>query len=78
MYGKILQAIKSLGIDVIINENTNLVDTGILDSLKIMELIVELENIFCIEIDGEDIIPENFKTVITISNLVQKSGVKNE
>ena len=50
----------------------SLVSEGILDSLDIMKLIVELENTFDIEIDPEDVLSDNFESVNAIVALVNK------
>lgn len=51
---------------------SNLISEGILDSLDIMNLIMELENGFDIEIDPEDVLSENFESVEAIIVLVEK------
>lgn len=43
-----------------------------LDSLGIAQLVAALEENFNIEIDPEDILPENFSTVNEIDALVRK------
>lgn len=43
-----------------------------LDSLGIAQLVAALEENFNIEIDPEDILPENFSTINEISALVRK------
>ncbi len=53
-------------------DSKSLVSDGLLDSLDIMKLIVELENTFDIEIDPEDVLSENFEAVSAIVALVQK------
>lgn len=53
-------------------DSTRLVSDGILDSLDIMNLIVELESEFDIEIDPEDVLSENFESVEAIAALVEK------
>lgn len=44
-------------------DSTSLVSSGILDSLDIMSLIMDLEREFEIEIDPEDVLSENFESV---------------
>lgn len=53
-------------------DNSGLVSDGFLDSLDIMNLIMELENKFEIEIDPEDVLSENFESVEAIAALVEK------
>ena len=53
-------------------DSTSLVSSGILDSLDIMSLIMDLEREFEIEIDPEDLLSENFESVDAITGLVEK------
>ncbi len=53
-------------------DSTSLVSSGILDSLDIMSLIMDLERAFEIEIDPEDVLSENFESVDAITALVEK------
>lgn len=47
-------------------------EDGILDSIEMMELVTDMEKEFNIEIEAEDIIPENFKTIGTIVEMIYK------
>lgn len=51
---------------------SKLISDGILDSLDIMNLIMELESGFDIEIDPEDVLSENFESVESIVGLIEK------
>ncbi len=51
---------------------TDMLADEILDSFVIMELIAEIEDVCNIEIDAEDIVLANFKTVDTILALINK------
>ena len=53
-------------------DDAKLVSDGILDSLDIMNLIMELESEFDIEIDPEDVLSDNFESVEAILALVEK------
>lgn len=52
--------------------DSDLISKGILDSMDIMNLIMELESEFDIEIDPEDVLSENFESVEAIVALVEK------
>ncbi|WP_302157105.1 acyl carrier protein [Dialister succinatiphilus] len=52
--------------------NLNLFENDMLDSLGIAQLVASMEETFQIEIDPEDILPENFSTINEISALVEK------
>ncbi|WP_225071400.1 acyl carrier protein [Desulfuromonas sp. CSMB_57] len=49
-----------------------LIENGIIDSVGIMLLLGFIEEKFAITIDGDELIPENFSTIATISTLVGK------
>ena len=55
-----------------LRDDTNLLDTQILDSLGIAQLVAGLEANFNIEFDAEDIVPENFMTIVQIQKLITK------
>lgn len=51
---------------------TDLVGSGILDSITIVTLVGEINDAFDIEISPVDIVPDNFKTVETIYALIKR------
>ena len=51
-------------------------EAGLLDSMDVMDLVEQLESAFDIEISGRDILPENFKNVTAIAELLQKYDVE--
>lgn len=53
-------------------EGNNLFDAGMLDSFRIVDLVMELEDAFAIEIDAKYITRDNFKTKEAIATLVNK------
>ena len=55
-----------------LDDTTQLLDTGILDSLGIMKLLPFLEETFSIRVNEEELIPENFECIDTISHLIVK------
>ena len=55
-----------------IEEDTLLIEMGILDSLAIVTLIEKLEDELGIEIIEEDITPENFVSINTIDIMIKK------
>lgn len=54
-----------------LNNETSLVESGILDSLSLLKLLVFLEEKFNILMDDFDIVPENFNTVDNICNYIR-------
>lgn len=66
---EILQEVKP-GVDF--ENDTDLIGHGVLDSITMVTLVLELNDAFDIEITPVDIVPENFKTVQTIQNMIQR------
>ena len=65
----ILNEIKA-GVDW--ENEADLIDNHILDSLKIVQLVGTLNDEFDIEITPIDMVPENFKTVSAIYEMVKR------
>ena len=59
-----------------IERDTALLEKGILDSLGILDLVSFLESEFSIPIGDEDLLPENFQTLSTLSAFVLKKNGK--
>ena len=55
-----------------IKEDALLIESGIIDSLGIMKLILYLEETYKVSIDADDILPENFSTIEKISAMLEK------
>ncbi len=51
----------------------NFIEDGMIDSFDVVALVSEFEEAFDIEIDGEDIVPENFSSVEAIEELINRS-----
>lgn len=66
---KILEEIKP-GVDYL--SETDLIGDKILDSLKIVQLVGELNDEFDIEITPIDIVPDNFKSAEAIYAMVKR------
>ena len=55
-----------------ITSNDSLLETGIIDSLGVIEIVGFLAEEKGLEIDEDDLIPENFNTVVSITKLIEK------
>ena len=55
-----------------IDDQDNLIENGIIDSLGIMQLVAYLENTFAVKVKDEDIVPENFETLNVITSYVER------
>lgn len=73
MQEKIATLLKTVnGKELVTDFDMNLFENDMLDSLGIAQLIAEIESNFDLEIDPEDIVPENFSTINEIVNLIRK------
>lgn len=55
-------------------KSENFVDDGFLDSFDIVSIISMVEEKYGINIDGLDILPENFETAAAIAALIKKAA----
>jgi acyl carrier protein len=58
-----------------LRDDESLLDTGVIDSSTMMELILFLETKFRIKIDEDEMTPENFDTINAITALVARKSV---
>ena len=73
MQEKIAELLKEInGKDTVPDFDADLFANDMLDSLVVAQLVAALEDTLGIEIDPEDILPENFSTINEIDALVQK------
>ncbi len=55
---------------------TDLVKTGLLDSLALVELLAQLEEIFGLSISADDLELDNFRSIASITQFItQQTGV---
>lgn len=55
----------------------NLIDSGVLDSLAMMQIVTHVEKTYAISVDTEDLVPETFESVRALSEFIarkQNSG----
>lgn len=69
---ELLDILKDLKPGVDFENEKNLIEDRILDSLDVMNLTVELNDEFDIEITPLDILPENFKSAETVYALITR------
>jgi ribosomal protein S18 acetylase RimI-like enzyme len=70
MRKKVIEILCDVNSDVLENSESNLIQSGIIDSFDIMNIVCELENVFNIELDAEDVVAENFETVDDIVEMI--------
>lgn len=60
-----------------ITDTDLLIDQGIIDSMGIIVLLGFLEEKYSVRIEGDELLPENFATLVAISTLVDKKTGMN-
>lgn len=68
---KLLQILQEIRPDVDFENETGLIDEGILDSFDVVSIISELDDAFGVQIRITELDPDNFNSVESIWNLVQ-------
>ena len=63
---------KGLPDDFQIEVDTPLLQSGLIDSLGMEELVTFLEDTFGVAIQDEDLLPDNFDTIASITALIER------
>lgn len=71
MREKVIEILCEINNEIKDNLEVDLLAAGFIDSFEIVNLVVELEEAFDMEIDPELVVPENFQTVDAIVELVE-------
>ncbi len=69
---KLLQILKTIRPDVDFNNEKALIDDGILDSFDVVSIISEIDDEFDVQIKINELDPDNFNSIESIWNLIQK------
>lgn len=69
---QLLELLKEVKSDIDFEKETDLVDEGLLDSLEIVTIIASIEEKFGIEIDPDEIDPDNFQSAETMWEMIEK------
>lgn len=72
MKEQLMEILNELRPDVDFTVETALIDDGVLDSFDIVSLVGELNDNFEIEINVEDLLPENFNSAEAMLELIRK------
>ncbi len=72
MREKILDILLNIRPDVDFENEKALIDDRILDSFDILAVVAELDEEFDVEINVQDLLPENFNSVEGLMDLVAK------
>ena len=68
---KLLEILKGIRPDVDFENETELIDDGILDSFDIVSIISEIDDTFGVQIRITELDPENFNSVENLWALIQ-------
>ena len=69
---KLLNLLKGIRPDVDFENETALIDDGILDSFDVVSIISEIDDVFGVQIRINELDPENFNSAESIWNLIQR------
>ena len=75
---KIIDVLKSFRPEYDFEKYDDFVGEGLLDSVDLQELYAALENEYEIELAGTDLLPQNFRNIETIRELLESRDVKFE
>jgi acyl carrier protein len=56
-------------------QSEDFIKDGYIDSFDLTKLIVELEDVYDVELSGDDVAAENFRNVTVICQMLQRHGV---
>ncbi|HAQ7747625.1 TPA: phosphopantetheine-binding protein [Enterococcus faecium] len=73
---ELLQLLKEIKNDVDFEHEKELVDSGLLDSIEIVNVIASMEEKYGFEISPEYIDPDNFQSVEAMWDMIQKIQYK--
>lgn len=69
---KLIELLKGIRPDVDFENETELIDDGILDSFDVVSIISEIDDTFGVQIRINELEPENFNSAEAIWTLIQK------
>lgn len=76
MKEKLMAILEEVRPDIEFEEETQLIDEGVLDSLDILTIVTAIGETFGVDIDIDDLEPENFNSVEAMLALIKKLQVK--
>ena len=59
-----------------VEANQSLLESGVVDSTGVMELVLFVEQTFGIKVDDNDLVPENLDTIESIARFVKNKRAK--
>lgn len=73
MRDTVLEILQDIRSDIDFENETALIDDGVLESLDIVAIVGEFNEEFDVEISVEDLLPENFNSVDAMVELITKA-----
>jgi acyl carrier protein len=61
-----------------IDEKASLLETGVIDSTGVLELIAFIEETYGIKVEDEEIVPENLDTILDITHFIEQKLSAND
>jgi len=61
--------------NITLDPDKSLIESGVMDSTGVLELVMFLEERFSIQIDDEELVPENLDTINNLVAFLKKKGV---
>jgi acyl carrier protein len=58
--------------DATLGDDESLLDSGIIDSTGVLELVAFIEDEFDIEVKDEELIPDNLDSISKLANFIEK------
>lgn len=74
---KLLEILKEITDEIDFEHSMDLIDSGILDSFTILQIISALDEEYEISIPASEIIPENFNSAEAMLKMVEKLKSQN-
>ena len=72
MREQIIEILTEICPGVDFEQETSLIDDGLIDSLDIVAVVTELMEAFDVELGVDDLTPENFNSVEAIEELIER------
>lgn len=60
---------------IVLDPEVSLIESGVMDSTGVLELVEFLEATYGITIEDDELIPENLETIINIVNFLKAKGI---
>ena len=56
----------------VVTDSYNLLESGVIDSLGVLELVTFLQQEFSLQVDDDELTPENFQSIQSIAQFVEQ------